>query len=130
LLIWRKPGVPLVSLGIYVPRISFDPPDKAGLAALAARAMTRGAGGLDAASLAIACERLGGVLSSSQSADWAGVSMTSEAGAISAAAMLLAQVASEPTFAEGDVATEKRLVAEDQSQLTDDMFRYPFQLAY
>ncbi len=129
LLLWRKPGVPLVSLGIYVPRTSFDPPAEAGLAALAARTMTRGAGDLDAASLAIACERLGGVLSSSQSADWAGVSMTSEAGAISDAAMLLAQVAAAPTFGEREVETEKLLVAEDQAQLTDDMFRYPFQLA-
>jgi zinc protease len=130
LLVWRKPGVPLVSLGIYVPRTSFDPPAEAGLAALAARAMTRGAGELDAASLAIAFERLGGVLSSSQSADWAGVSLTSEAGAVADAAKLLAQVASRPTFAEREVATEKALVADDQAQLTDDMFRYPFQLAY
>ena len=129
-MVWRKPGVPLVSLGIYVPRTSFDPPEAAGLAALAARAMTRGAAQHGAASLAIAFERLGGVLSSSQSADWAGVSMTSEAGAIAEAATLLAQVASQPTFAEGDVATERALVADDQAQLTDDMFRYPFQLAY
>ncbi|HEU4800747.1 MAG TPA: pitrilysin family protein [Gemmatimonadales bacterium] len=130
LLFWRKPGVPLVSLGIYVPRTAFDPPAEAGLAALAARAMTRGAGELDAVGLAVAFERLGGVLSSSQSADWAGVSVTSEAGAIADAATLLATAASRPTFAEREVAAEKALVAEDQAQLTDDMFRYPFQLAY
>jgi zinc protease len=130
ILLWHKPGVPLVSLGIYVPRTSFDPPVHAGLAALASRSMARGAGELDAVQLATAFERLGGVLSSSATADWAGVSVTVEAGAIADAARLLAQVAFQPTFADAAVETERALVAEDQAQLTDDMFRYPFQLAY
>lgn len=130
LLVWHKPGVPLVSLGIHVPRTSFDPPEHAGLAALASRSMPRGAGELGAAQLSIAFERLGGVLSSSATADWAGVSVTAESGAMADAASLLAQVAFDPTFASVDVETERALVAEDQAQLRDDMFRYPFQLAY
>lgn len=130
LLIWNKPGIPLVSLGVYVPRSSFDAPEDAGLGALSARVMTRGAGEMDAAELAIAFERLGGVLSSSASADWAGLSVTTEAGAIGDAAELLARVATQPRFAAEAVGTERALVAEDQAQLTDDMFRYPFQLAY
>ena len=130
LLVWHKPGIPIASLGIYVARTSFDPPEHAGLAALASRSMARGAGGLDAAQLAIAFEKLGGVLSSSATADWAGVSVTAESGAVADAARLLAQVAFEPTFASAAVETERALVAEDQAQLTDDMFRYPFQLGY
>lgn len=130
LLVWHKPGIPIASLGIYVARTSFDPPEHAGLAALASRSMARGAGGLDAAQLAIAFEKLGGVLSSSATADWAGVSVTAESGAVADAARLLTQVAFEPTFASAAVETERALVAEDQAQLTDDMFRYPFQLGY
>ncbi len=130
LLLWHKPGIPLVSLGMYVTRTSFDTPEDAGLATLAARSMTRGAAQLDAAQLAVAFERLGGVLSSSASADWAGVSVTTEAGAMADAAKLLAQVAAQPTLAGRDVETERCLMVEDQEQLTDDMFRYPFQLAY
>ena len=62
LLVYRKAGVPLVNLGIYVPRRRFDPPAQAGLGSLLVRAAVRGAGDLDAAALAFAFERLGGTL--------------------------------------------------------------------
>ncbi|HEX2250563.1 MAG TPA: pitrilysin family protein, partial [Gemmatimonadales bacterium] len=63
LLVQRKTGVPLIALGVYAPRTDFDPPSRAGLAALTARSSVRGAGDLDAAGLAFAFERLGGTLS-------------------------------------------------------------------
>ena len=63
LLVRRKLGVPLVNLGIYVPRVEFEPPAQAGLGALTARSAVRGAGDLDAGALAFAFERLGGTLS-------------------------------------------------------------------
>ena len=61
LLVYRKAGVPLVNLGIYVPAARFDPPAQAGLGvARWCAASVRGAGELDAAALAFAFERLGG----------------------------------------------------------------------
>ena len=58
LLVRRKPGVPLVTLGVYVPRREFDPPAQAGLGALLVRSAVRGAGELDSGALAYAFERL------------------------------------------------------------------------
>ena len=72
LLVRRKTGVPLVHLGIYVPRVELDPPAQAGLGALTVRSAVRGAGDLDAAALAFAFERLGGTLSPSAMSDWLG----------------------------------------------------------
>ncbi len=62
LLIGRKPGVPLVSLGIYRRRTVPDVLSTAGLGALAVRSAVRGAGDFAAGELALAFERLGGGL--------------------------------------------------------------------
>ncbi|TFG49456.1 MAG: insulinase family protein, partial [Gemmatimonadales bacterium] len=48
LLVRRKPGIPLTSFGVYLPRPGFDPAGKAGAGALAVRSGVRGAGPLDA----------------------------------------------------------------------------------
>ena len=72
LLVRRKPGVPSVTLGYYVPRTRPRSPRRAGLGALAIRSAVRGAGTLDAAALAYATEGLGGTLSASASLDWTG----------------------------------------------------------
>ncbi|MFZ5624030.1 MAG: M16 family metallopeptidase, partial [Gemmatimonadota bacterium] len=42
LLVRRKPGAPLVTVGVYVARLPFEPPEQAGLGALAARSALRG----------------------------------------------------------------------------------------
>ena len=72
LLVRPKAGVPLVHLGIYVPRVQLDPPAQAGIGALTVRSAIRGAGDLDAGALAFAFERLGGTLSPSAMSDWLG----------------------------------------------------------
>ncbi|HZA94193.1 MAG TPA: pitrilysin family protein, partial [Gemmatimonadales bacterium] len=76
LLVRRKTGVPLVTLGIYVPRVELDPPAQAGLGALVVRSSVRAAGGLDAGELAFAFERLGGTLSPAAVSDWLGFATT------------------------------------------------------
>ena len=68
--------MPLVNLGIYVPRVELDPPAQAGLGALTVRSAVRGAGELDAGALAFAFERLGGTLSASAASDWLGFGTT------------------------------------------------------
>lgn len=130
LLVRRKPGVPTVTLGIYVARSTFDPPEKAGLAALLARSSLRGAGGLDASSLAFAIERLGGTLSSSISLDWIGFSTTVLSERLGEAAILLDQVFSSPALGDQQILAERSLLTEESQQVADDMFRFPFQLAF
>jgi zinc protease len=130
LLVRRKPGVPLVTLGIYVPRLEFDPPGQAGLGALTVRSSVRGAGAFDAASLAFAFERLGGTLSGAAASDWLGFSTTVLSHHLGTAAALLDLVFSLPQLAEADVATERALMITEAEQVADDMFRYPFQLAF
>jgi zinc protease len=130
LLVWRKPGVPLVTLGIYAPRRDLDPPSQAGLGALTARASVRGAGSLDAGGLAFAFEGLGGSLGSSAATDWVGFSTTILAEHLGEAAELLGLVFSEPTLDDDSVTLERGVMEEEAAQVTDDMFRYPFQLAF
>jgi zinc protease len=130
LLVWRKPGVPLVTLGIYVPRRHLDPPSQAGLGALTARSSVRGAGHLDAAGLAFAFEGLGGSLSSSAATDWLGFHTTVLAENLGGAAALLDLVFAEPALDDASIALERGVMEEEAAQVADDMFRYPFQLAF
>ena len=129
LLVRRKPGVPLVTLSLYRRRSGFDQPDSAGLGALAVRSAVRGAGDLDAAALAQALERLGGTLGTSVSADWFGMATTVLADHLGEAAALLRTVLLQPRFEEAEVLKERATLLEEVTQTTDDMFRYPMQLA-
>ena len=130
LLVRRKSGVPLVTLGIYVPKREFDPPAQAGLGALLVRSAVRGAGGLDSGDLAYAFERLGGSLTPSIASDWLGFGTSVLTEHLGEAASLLETVLSSPRLAEADVAAERGLMIAEAEQMADDMFRYPFQLAF
>jgi zinc protease len=130
ILVRRKPGVPAVTLGLYVPRLELDPPQLAGLGALAVRTALRGAGGLDAAALAFAAERLGGTLGTSVATDWLGFGTTVLSDHATDAAWLLRLLYAEPALSDEEVRTEQALMAAEAVQVVDDMFRYPFQLAF
>jgi zinc protease len=129
ILMRRKPGVPLVHLGIYAPKAEFDPPAQAGLGALTVRSAVRGAGGLEAGVLAYAFERLGGTLASSTASDWLGWGTSVMTEHLSEAAALLELVFRAPHLAGSEVEPERGLMIAEAEQLADDMFRYPFQLA-
>jgi len=130
LLVRRKPGVPSVTLGYYVPRTTIEEPSLAGLGALAIRTAVRGAGTLDASALAYATEGLGGTLSASASLDWTGLSLGALSDNLGPAAVLLRLAAREPALGEPDVLAERGVMTEEARQVADDMFRYPFQLAF
>jgi zinc protease len=130
LLVRRKPGVPLVTLGLYIPRLAFDPAAKAGLAALTIRSSVRGAGDLDAGGLAFAFERLGGSLGPTAASDWLGFGTTVLAEHLGEAAELLKLVFTAPSLSDQDVTTERELMVAEAEQVADDMFRYPFQLGF
>lgn len=130
LLIRTKRGVPTVTLGLYALRESLDPPELAGLGALVIRSALRGAGEFNGAGLATALERLGGSLGTSIALDWLGFTTTVLADRLAEAASLLDLVLHSPTLEEPEVSGERGLMVEEARQVTDDMFRYPFQLAF
>ena len=130
LLIRPKSGVPTVSLGLYVPRFEFEPAVQAGLGALVARAALRGAGDLDAGALAFAAERLGGSLSAVLNSDWLGFGLTVLSERLPEAAALLDIVYRLPRLSPEDIAGERDALTAEAKQLADDMFRFPFQLAF
>jgi zinc protease len=130
LLVRRKPGVPLATIGIYVPKRHLDPPEKAGLGALTTRSAVRGAAGLDAAGLAFAFEGLGGSLGASAVTDWLGFATTVLAEHLGDAAALLDSVFTEPHLDDTSIELERGIMIAEAEQVTDDMFRYPFQLAF
>ena len=130
LLVRRKPGVPAVTLGVYLPRSRPDDPQLAGIGALGMRSVVRGAAGMNAAELAFAFERLGGSLSVSVASDWLGLGATVITDQLSPAAGLLHLALTEPTHASSEIERERGLMAEEAGQVVDDMFRYPFQLAF
>jgi zinc protease len=129
LLVRRKVGVPSVSMGLYLPRPVFDPPEQAGIAALALKSAVRGAAGRDAASLAFAFERLGGSVSSTTLLDWLGYSTTVLRGNLAQAAHLFDQLLFAPTHTDEAIAAEREILVAETRNVADDMYRYPFQLA-
>jgi zinc protease len=129
-LVYRKVGVPLVTLGIYVPRRRYDPPAQAGLGSLLVRAAVRGAGEMDAATLAFAFERLGGTLGTSSASDWLGFGASVLSENLGEAAALLDVVYSHPHLSDADVTAERGLMIAEAERVADDMFRFPFQLAF
>jgi zinc protease len=130
LLIAPKADAPLVTLGAYLPRLSGEPPVQAGLSALMLRSAVRGAGEWDAAALAFGVERLGGAMRSSVTHDWLGIGATVLNTHLGDAAGLVRLILTEPSFAPDQVAAERALLVEETTQVADDMFRYPFQLAF
>jgi zinc protease len=130
LLVRRKSGVPLVALGLYVPKPESDPPAQAGLGALTVRSAIRGAGPYDAGALAFAFERLGGSIAPGAASDWLGFGASVLADRLPEAAVLLDLTFREPHLADADIRAERGLMVEEAERLGDDMFRYPFQLAF
>jgi zinc protease len=94
------------------------------------RSAVRAAGDLDASGLAFAFERLGGTLSATATSDWLGFGTSVLSENLGEAAALLDLVFATPRFEPSEVLTERALMAVEAEQVTDDMFRYPFQLAF
>jgi len=73
---------------------------------------------------------LGGSLSASAATDWLGFSTTVTTEHLTEAATLLDLVFSHPCLDDSEVETERSLMRTEAEQVADDMFRYPFQLAF
>lgn len=126
----RHGEAPQVALTAWRMRHQVEDQATAGIAALALRTMVRGTAARDAAQLALAFERLGGVLVPSVGADALGLGTTVLAEHAGTAAALLAEVLYRPAFAEDQVAVERAVLLEEARAVADDQYRHPVQLAF
>jgi zinc protease len=85
---------------------------------------------MDAATLAFAFERLGGSLGTSSASDWLGFGASVLSENLGEAAALLDVVSSRPHLHDADVTAERGLMIAEAERVADDMFRFPFQLAF
>jgi zinc protease len=69
-------------------------------------------------------------LSPSTASDWLGFSTTVLTDHLAEAGTLLQLVFTEPGMGEAEVSVERGLMISEAEQVADDMFRYPFQLAF
>ncbi len=100
----HRSGVPLVSSELVVLSGSeVDPPQRAGLAAMTAGLLTQGTRHHSAPQLAAAAESLGGSLGSAARWNRSLVSITVTTPKLDAALGLVAEVATEPTFAVDEI---------------------------
>jgi zinc protease len=129
LLVRRKAGVPLVSIGAYRLRRTVEDRQTAGLGALAVRSAGRGAGPWSADDLADAFERQGGSLGANVAADWFGFGTSALREHLGRAGALLAGVLHQPLFEPAEVERERATLVDEVAAGTDDMFRHPVQLA-
>ncbi|NUZ04807.1 M16 family metallopeptidase [Piscinibacter koreensis] len=111
----RRADVPLVSAVLVIRSgAEVDPPGRAGLASLTAGLLTQGTRRHSAPRIAAAAEALGGSLESGAGWDRSEVSITVTTPRLDAALGLLAEVATEPTFANAEI---DRLRAQTLDQL-------------
>jgi zinc protease len=129
ILIRRKPGAALASIGVLVAGGACnEPADEAGLTALMARTATKGTATRTATQLAEEAELLGGSISASVGAESFGWSISVPNARAAAAAELLADVVQRPAFPEDAFENERTVALADARMLRDDMYRYPVRL--
>ena len=99
-----RPGVRLVTAQLLVlAGAEVDPPQRAGLASLAAGLLTKGTQGRSASAQAREAESLGGSLDSSAGWNQSQVSITVTVGQLNPALGLLADAVMRPTFAQAEL---------------------------
>jgi zinc protease len=129
-LVRRKPGTPLASIGVYIVGGAIEEPaDLAGLTLLTARTMVKGTTSRAAAQIAEDTETLGGSISASASSDSFGWSFSVPNARFGEAIELLGDVIQRPSFPADAFETERSVALSNVSMVRDDMFRYPVRLA-
>jgi zinc protease len=130
ILVRRKPGAPIVHLGVYALGGTVrEPAAQAGIATLMARTTLKGTSRRDAETIALETELLGGSITPAVTSDGIGWTLSVTAGHLAAAIDLLADVVLAPAIPEEAFETERRVALSQLAQLRDDMMRYPIRLA-
>src|SRR5256714_1463933 len=129
-LVRRKPGTPIASIGIYVVGGAIEEEDNdAGLTLLMARTMLKGTTTRTAAQIAEDSEMLGGTISAAAGSDSFGWSFSVPNARLSEALELLGDVVQRPTIPADSFETERAVALSNVAMLRDDMYRYPARLA-
>lgn len=129
-LVRRKPGTPIASIGIYIVGGAVEEePEQAGLTLLTARSMLKGTTTRSAAQIAEDSEMLGGSISASAGSDSFGWSISVPTTRLPDALELLGDVILRPTIPDDAFETERTVALSNVAMLRDDMYRYPMRLA-
>jgi zinc protease len=129
-LVRRKPGTPMASIGIYIVGGAVEEePGEAGLTLLTARTMLKGTSTRSAAQIAEDSEMLGGSISASAGSDSFGWSLSVPTTRLAEAVELLGDVILRPTIPDDAFETERTVALSNVAMLRDDMYRYPMRLA-
>jgi len=129
-LVRRKFGTPMASIGIYIVGGAVEEePEHAGLTLLTARSMLKGTTTRSAAQIAEDSEMLGGSISASAGSDSFGWSISVPTSRLAEAVELLGDVILRPTIPDEAFETERTVALSNVAMLRDDMYRYPMRLA-
>jgi len=129
-LVRRKPGTPMASIGIYIAGGAVEEePEHAGLTLLTGRSMLKGTTNRSAAQIAEDSEMLGGSISASAGSDSFGWSLSVPTTRLAEALELLGDVILRPTIPDDAFETERTVALSNVAMLRDDMYRYPMRLA-
>ena len=130
ILVRRKPGAPIVHLGLYaLGGASLESVEQAGIATLLARTALKGTGRRSAEVIALETELLGGSISPTVTSDGTGWTLSVTASSLAAGIDLLADIALDPLVPDAAFETERAVALSQLAQLRDDMMRYPIRLA-
>lgn len=129
ILVRRRPGAPLVHLGLYTAGGSASEPDAAsGVSTLMTRATLKGTADRTADAIASESEILGGSIGTSVTADGMGWTISVPMTRVPDALSLLQDVVQHPRFDEAAIETERAIALQQLAHLRDDMLRYPIRL--
>jgi zinc protease len=130
ILVRRRPGAPIVHLGLYASGgAGREPEALGGLSTLLVRASLKGTERRSAAAIAEESELLGAVIGSSATADGLGWTISVPTARTAQAVDLLADVVQRPTFPVDALDTERAVALANVAQQRDDMYRHPVRLA-
>jgi zinc protease len=130
IVIRRRPGAPIVHLGLYaLGGASREPEALGGMSTLLARTSLKGTDSRSAARIAEESELLGAVIGSSATTDGLGWTISVPASRTVQAVDLLADVVQRATFPADALDTERAVALANLAQQRDDMYRHPVRLA-
>jgi zinc protease len=130
ILVHRKPGSPMVHLGVFGFGGSRDEPEGlAGITTLVARSMLKGTRRRSASQLAEDVEMLGGSISAGVSLETFGWTISVPPEHLAAAAEIIGDVVQNAALGEEAIETERTVAISDVIAMRDDMYRYPVRLA-
>jgi len=128
-LVRRRENAPITHIGVFAASgAAYEPRERAGISALAARTAARGTATRTSLQVAEESERLGGSIGASVGSESFGWSLSVPAANLQPAIALLADVVQHATLDDDALETERSSMIADAARLRDDMFRFPMWL--